>query len=204
MPWSDLHDLTITQALAEMEAGRVRSRDLVEALIERCEAGADLNAFVSTDWNALRRAADAIDESGRAGRGLGGIPLCFKDNIATGVFPAGAGTGALANSRPGKIAPVAAALLQAGALVGATGNMHELAFGITSNNAVTGAAQSMESSADSGRIKWWSGCRRRGQDDARRHWDRHRSLGSTARSALRHRWFQADGWTLFRRWHRAH
>ena len=129
MPRSDLHDLTIAQALAEMEAGRVRSRDLVEALIARCEAGAALNAFVSTDWDALRRAADAIDESGRAGRGLGGIPLCFKDNIATGVFPAGAGTGALANSRPGKIAPVAAALLQAGAIVGATGNMHELAFG---------------------------------------------------------------------------
>lgn len=141
MPQSDLHDLTIAQALAEMEAGRIRSRDLVEALIARCEAGAALNAFVSTDWDALRHAADAIDGSGRAGHGLGGIPLCFKDNIATGIFPAGAGTGALANSRPGKIAPVAAALLQAGALVGATGNMHELAFGITSNNAVTGAAR---------------------------------------------------------------
>lgn len=138
---SDLHDLTITQALAEMEAGRVRSRDLVEALIARCEAGATLNAFVSTDWNTLRRAADAMDGSGRAGRGLGGIPLCFKDNIATGVFPAGAGTGALANNRPRKIAPLAAVLLEAGALVGATGNMHELAFGITSNNGVTGAVR---------------------------------------------------------------
>ncbi|MGH6717631.1 MAG: amidase family protein, partial [Bradyrhizobium sp.] len=141
MPRSDLHDLTIVQALAEMAAGRVRSRDLVEALIARCEAGAALNAFVSRDWDALRHAADAMDESGRAGHGLGGIPLCFKDNIATGIFPAGAGTGALANSRPGKVAPVAAALLQAGAIVGATGNMHELAFGITSNNAVTGAAR---------------------------------------------------------------
>lgn len=138
---SDLHDLTITQALAEMKAGRVRSRDLVEALIARCEAGVTLNAFVSTDWNTLRRAADAMDGSGRAGHGLGGVPLCFKDNIATGVFPAGAGTGALANNRPRRIAPLAAALLEAGALVGATGNMHELAFGITSNNGVTGAAR---------------------------------------------------------------
>lgn len=141
MPRSDLHDLTIVQALAEMAAGRVRSRDLVEALIARCEAGAALNAFVSTDWDALRHTADAMDKSGRAGHGLGGIPLCFKANIATGIFPADAGTGALATSRPGKVAPVAAALLQAGALVGATGNMHELAFGITSNNAVTGAAR---------------------------------------------------------------
>lgn len=141
MAMVDLHELTITGALGEMASGKLTARDLSEALIARCEATAALNTFVSSDWQALRTAAGEMDASGRSGQGLGGIALCFKDNIATGVFPAGAATGALARTGPGKMAPVVRALLDAGALVGATGNMHELAFGITSNNAVTGAVR---------------------------------------------------------------
>ena len=141
MTASDLHELTIRQAIAGMAGGKFKSRDLAEALIARCEAGRALNVFVSTDWDGLRKAADDIDASGRAGRGLGGVPLCLKDNISTGILPAGAATAALAGHVAAAPAPVAKALFDAGALLGGTGNMHELAFGITSNNSVTGAAR---------------------------------------------------------------
>jgi Asp-tRNA(Asn)/Glu-tRNA(Gln) amidotransferase A subunit family amidase len=140
MTASDLHELTIRQAIAGMAGGKFKSRDLAEALIARCEAGKALNAFVSTDWDGLRKAAEDIDGSGRAGQGLGGVPLCIKDNINTGILPAGAGTAALAGHVAAEPAPVATALFDAGALLGGTGNMDELAFGITSNNSVTGAA----------------------------------------------------------------
>jgi mandelamide amidase len=141
MTASDLHRLTIRQAVAGMAGGKFKSRDLAEALIARCEAGKPLNAFISTDWDGLRKAADEIDARGRAGQGLGGVPLCVKDNISTGILPAGAGTAALSRHIAEKAAPVAKALFDAGALLGGTGNMHELAFGITSNNSVTGAVQ---------------------------------------------------------------
>ncbi len=124
-----------------MVAGRLRARDYAEAIITQCEKHEDLNAFVSHDWQKLRGAADAADASGTAGHGLAGIPLCLKDNIDTGLYPTGAATGALRNHVAKAPAPVAKALFDAGAILGATGNMHELAFGITNNNAVTGAAR---------------------------------------------------------------
>ncbi len=141
MPKLELTDIDISGALAEMAAGRLRARDYAEALIAQCEKHKDLNAFVSHDWQKLRGAADAADASGRAGRGLAGIPLCLKDNIDTGIFPTGAATGALRNHVARAPAPIAKALFDAGAILGATGNMHELAFGITNNNSVTGAAR---------------------------------------------------------------
>ena len=134
----DPSELSVSEGGAAMASGRLKSRDLVEALIERCQAHADLNAFVSTDWQRLRDDADAADAGGKAGRGLGGIPLCLKDNINTAILPTSAGTGALAGWVAPTAAPVAKSLFDAGALLGATGNMHELAFGITSNNSVTG------------------------------------------------------------------
>jgi Asp-tRNA(Asn)/Glu-tRNA(Gln) amidotransferase A subunit family amidase len=141
LPHQELFDLTITQALDGLAARRFSAREYARALIARCEDQASLNALVSSDWGKLLDAADAVDTSGKAGEGLGGIPLCLKDNINTGILPTGAATGALADHVAAAPAPVAKALFDAGALLGGTGNMHELAFGVTSNNGVTGAAR---------------------------------------------------------------
>lgn len=137
----DATELTIKQALRRMSAGEMTCREYVDALVERCEANKALNAFVSTDWPALRTAAERVDASGKAGHGLAGIPLCLKDNINTALLPTGAATGALKDNLAKSAASVAQALFDAGALLGGTGNMHELAFGITSNNGVTGPAR---------------------------------------------------------------
>lgn len=141
MSQHELHTLSLREALAAQRARRVTSRDYIEALIDRSEAGAALNALVSHDWQALRAAADRADASGKAGSGLTGVPLCLKDNIATTDLPTAAGTGALQGWMARNNAPVAERLFDAGALLGAKGNMHELAFGITNNNAVSGAAR---------------------------------------------------------------
>ncbi len=138
---TDPVDLTITGALAAMRAGSLSCRDYVEAHITQSDAHADLGAYVSFDWDALRAAADRVDGSGRAGEDLTGIPLVLKDNINTVNLTTSAATGALQERIAGVDAPIAEALFSHGALLGAKGNMHELAFGITSNNAVTGPAR---------------------------------------------------------------
>ncbi|WP_419913978.1 indoleacetamide hydrolase [Hoeflea sp.] len=141
MSQEDPVDLTISEALAEMRGGNLSSADYAEAHIERSEKHAGLNAFVSHDWDSLREAARAADASGKAGEGLTGIPLVLKDNINTTTLPTSAATGALRGWTAAKNAPIADALFAQGALLGAKGNMHELAFGITTNNAVTGASR---------------------------------------------------------------
>jgi mandelamide amidase len=110
-------------------------------VIDRCEASSDLNGILPRDWESLKRAAKDFDARGPGSGTLAGVPLVLKDNINTRELPTTAGTGALTSFVPKENAPVAQRLFDQGALLGAKGNMHELAFGITSNNAVTGAAR---------------------------------------------------------------
>jgi indoleacetamide hydrolase len=69
------------------------------------------------------------------------MPLALKDNIDTVALPTSGGTRALLGHMARADAPVARALFDAGALLAGKANMHELAFGITSNNAVTGSVR---------------------------------------------------------------
>ena len=151
---AELTELTVGQAAAALRERACSCREYVEALVARCEAMAGLNAFVSHDWDALLASAREVDGSAE-GVPLAGVPLVLKDNIDTATLTTSGATGALAGVAAPRDAPVAAALFDAGALLGAKANMHELAFGITNNNAVTGAArnpwnQSMISGGSSG------------------------------------------------------
>lgn len=143
---TDLIELTVVQATTAIRERACSCREYVEALIDRCEAMDGLGAFVSHDWDALLAAARAVDGGSGAGRTgvagpLAGVPLALKDNIDTAALTTSGATGALAGFVAPRNAPVADALFDAGALLGAKANMHELAFGITNNNAVTGAAR---------------------------------------------------------------
>lgn len=84
-------------------------------------------------------------EVGRQGKSATAIssnsavfPLAVKANIAVAGFERSAGSKALAGQHEPADAPVVAALRAAGAVVVGVTNMHELAFGITSNNASYG------------------------------------------------------------------
>lgn len=129
-----------TEILSAFEAGRLSVREHVEEVIARAAALAGLGAIVAFDAQALRLAADTADADRRAGRAgrLAGLALGIKDNIDTATLPTTGGTGALSGPAPAD-APPLARLLAEGALAAAKTNLHELAFGITSNNAVTGA-----------------------------------------------------------------
>nr|GMD64785.1 indole acetimide hydrolase [Ipomoea batatas] len=136
-----VHIGSIIQTLKSLRTKQYSCTELVQTLEARCKAAKLINALVATDWDQLQRQARKVDQRGSAGVGLCGIPLCFKANIATGVFPTSAATPGLMSHVPKTASDVVSRLLSAGALLGASGNMHELSFGITSNNYATGAVR---------------------------------------------------------------
>ncbi|MBC3990541.1 hypothetical protein H8N00_16975 [Streptomyces sp. AC563] len=95
-------------------------------------------AFTQVDATAALAAARTADQGEASGLPLRGTVLAVKDNIDTAGFATTAGTPALRGNRPQHDAPAVAALRAAGAVVVGKANMHELAYGTTSDNAVYG------------------------------------------------------------------
>ncbi|HVV94921.1 MAG TPA: indoleacetamide hydrolase [Hyphomicrobiales bacterium] len=139
-----LHELGAGEAAAAIRQGDITAAALAEALLARSLALEGLNAFVTLDPDAVRAAAAAADRARRSDAALGplhGVPIALKDNIGTRDLPTTAGTPALRRHRPARNAPVADALFDAGAILFGKAGMHELAFGITCNNAAFGAVR---------------------------------------------------------------
>jgi Asp-tRNA(Asn)/Glu-tRNA(Gln) amidotransferase A subunit family amidase len=133
----DLDQLTMTQAAADLCAGKITSKALTSAAIARAKASANLNAFVTLDESGAIKAAEAFDarREKRTCKPLDGVPVVIKDNIEVAGLPSSAGTPALKGFVPKQDAPVAAKLRAAGAIIIGKTNMHELAFGISGYNA---------------------------------------------------------------------
>ena len=139
---ADLTELSASDAAAAIRAGKLHSEDLVRALIAKAKAGSNLNAFITLDEQGALKAAQAADAAVKAGTAKGalhGVPLAVKDNIHVAGLSNTAGAPSLKNFVPTANAPVAQKLIDAGAIVLGKTNMHELAFGITSNNGGFGA-----------------------------------------------------------------
>lgn len=134
----DLGALDAVAAVQAMRSGTVTPRAYAEALADRAEAARDLNALQSFDAGQMVAEAEAAFDA-RPGGALAGLPVVVRDNINTVNYPTSGGTGALLGHVPATDAGVIRAIRGAGGFAGAKSGMHELAFGITSNNAVTGA-----------------------------------------------------------------
>ena len=140
----DLSNLTAVQAVGAMRRGDITAEQYAQFCLMRAEALKDLNAFITLDAERVleaARKADRLRASGAALGALHGLPLAVKDNIDTAGVPTTAGTPALRDHRPRADAPIMTALYGAGALLLGKTNMHELAFGYTTNNGAFGAAR---------------------------------------------------------------
>jgi mandelamide amidase len=143
-PLSGLHDLEVVEAAAAIRAGDLTAESLADALLARAAACANLTAFITLEPDRVREAARQADRRRASGAVLGplhGVPLALKDNLDTIDLPTSGGTPGLAGQRPKRDAAIVDALLAAGAIVLGKCNMHELAFGITNNNAAFGPAR---------------------------------------------------------------
>ena len=133
--------LSAAEAVHAMREGHMTALAYAEAILARCAAGADLNAFITLDPEAVRakaRAADARREAGEVLGPLHGLPVPIKDSINTADLPTTAGTSALRGFTPATDASVVARLRAAGAIVLGKTNLHELSLGWTSNNLAFG------------------------------------------------------------------
>src|SRR3954464_2345591 len=130
----DFDQLTLTQAVADLRAGKVTSTALTTEALARAKANFDLNAFVTLDESGSLKAAAAFDANDNKDKPLGGVPVAIKDNIEVAGLPCSAGTPALKDYVPKADAPVVAKLRAAGAIIIGKTSMHELAFGISGYN----------------------------------------------------------------------
>jgi indoleacetamide hydrolase len=140
----DPSTLGVADAARAIRDGQITSSQLTQAALERAEASAALNAFVTIDRTAALLAAKQADADLASGtiRGpLHGVPLVMKDNIHVKGLPNTAGTPGLRGFVPQEHAPTVQRLVDAGAVILGKTNMHELAFGISGYNQATFAAE---------------------------------------------------------------
>src|SRR3989475_6432133 len=134
-------ELTATEALSAIAAGDLRAETYAAILLGRARSLRNLNVLISQVPDQVLEAARAADKARAHGHLLGplhGLPLLIKDNINSATLPTTAGTPSLIGNRPRKNAHVLEALLRAGGIRFGKASMHQLAFGITSNNGAFG------------------------------------------------------------------
>ncbi|MBC7801978.1 MAG: amidase [Gemmatimonadaceae bacterium] len=126
---------TLTQAAADLAAGRTTARGLVEASLDRIAdpAGEGTRAFIAVYADAARTSADAMDMLRGASRAPGpyaGLPVAVKDLFDVAGEVTRAGSAVLAEAKPATThAPVVARLLAQGFVPVGRTNMTEFAFG---------------------------------------------------------------------------
>ena len=132
---------TIIEIAESIGRQTTRAQALIESAQRQAARAADLNPIAYVDWPAALDEARRLDAQARAGwrRGpLHGIPVSIKDLFAVRGMPTQAGTRAQLPALGRDEATLVSRLREAGALVFAKTNMHEIALGATGENRWTG------------------------------------------------------------------
>ena len=142
-PRVDVVELGATQARSLMAEGKLTSRDLTQAYLDRIaavdDAGPALHAVIELNPRALAD-AEALDAERKAGtiRGpLHGLPVLIKDNVDVAGLVNSAGSLAMAEHRPKQDAFLVTRLRGAGAVILGKTNLSEWA-NFRSNNSSSG------------------------------------------------------------------
>jgi aspartyl-tRNA(Asn)/glutamyl-tRNA(Gln) amidotransferase subunit A len=137
--------LPIERLAPLVERGEISPVELVEIAARRIERhNPALNAFLALTLESARREARRAERAIRAGRRRGplhGIPISLKDNIWTHGVETTAGSKILAGFLPDEDATVARQLRRAGAILLGKTNLHEFAYGVTTENPHYGAVR---------------------------------------------------------------
>ncbi len=134
---SDPTQLSLEEAANAVRARRLSAEELTRACLARiARLEPTLHAFITVTADealAAARAADAAVAAGSA-RPLEGVPVAIKDLFDTRGVRTTAGSRILQERVPDEDAAVVAKLRAAGAVSVGKTNLHEWAFGVTSQN----------------------------------------------------------------------
>lgn len=130
---------SVVQTVTAAADGQTSAVEQVRQCADAHARRRDLHAFTQVEVAAALTQAKLVDCHSSDGQlPLRGVVLAVKDNIDTAGFATTAGTPALRAHRPHSDAVAVRALREAGAVVLGKSNMHELAYGVTSDNAAFG------------------------------------------------------------------
>ncbi|MBI4381289.1 MAG: amidase [candidate division NC10 bacterium] len=135
--------MALTAVIPLLRARQLSALELVEKHLERIRQAEGLNAFIAVFEEQARHEAMAADRalaSGSAGV-LAGIPIGIKDLMAMRGYTMTGGSRALDGALSSTDADVVARLRAAGAVIVGAANLHELAYGVTSENPHFGAVK---------------------------------------------------------------
>jgi indoleacetamide hydrolase len=139
-----LTNLSAVAAVAAMRDGDVSAESYALALLDRADALNNLNAFRTLDRMMVLEGARAADKRRATGSPLGtlhGLPIPVKDSVNTKALRTTNGTPALRNFQPKHDAAILVPLFAQGAILMGKTNIHELSYGLTSNNLAFGAVK---------------------------------------------------------------
>ncbi len=130
--------MNIQEAGAALRARRVSSSELTAECLRKIEGGnGALNAFLTVTAEGAMAAAETADRELAAGTDRGplhGIPIALKDVFCTKGIRTTCGSLLFKDHVPGYDCAVAQRLAAAGSVLLGKTHMHELAYGVTSNN----------------------------------------------------------------------
>ena len=140
-----VHLRSIAELAPLIAAGTLSSEELTRACLREIDArNGELRAFITVTADEALKQARALDAETGAGRNRGplhGIPISLKDLIDQHGVP----TTAASRVRDGHVAtddaPVTRRLREAGAVLVGKTNLHEFAFGTTSDETAYGAVR---------------------------------------------------------------
>ena len=136
----DLATLSAVEAARQTRAGIISATELVEAALKRIRAlDQRLQAFMTIDETGAHRAAERLDAMPASQRGpLHGLPIAFKDLVATAGVKTTYGSLVYADNKPAANELfVARTLAAGGVLIGKT-TTPEFGFGAICQNRLAG------------------------------------------------------------------
>ncbi len=140
IPDRELADLSLYQLSTMIQKGELSSKELVELYLERIKkfgGSKGLNAYITVAADEALKQAEELDRLAKQKQFKGplhGLPMAIKDNLDTREIRTTGGSKILASWKPPRDAYVVEKLKEAGAIILGKTNMHEFAFGITTNN----------------------------------------------------------------------
>jgi aspartyl-tRNA(Asn)/glutamyl-tRNA(Gln) amidotransferase subunit A len=117
-----------------VRGGSISAEDVVRDHLEQIDARAELNAFVTVDGDRALAEARHRQAAGGLDGPLAGVPLAPKDLLDTAGLRTTYGSKHFKKHVPGRTATSVQRLVDAGAIVVGKANLHEYAWGITSQN----------------------------------------------------------------------